>query len=234
MSTSGLSSPSVCPDSGASFSETDLQATFPFGIATDSIPVDPKTKTMSQSAVKAHINQLRAAGYIPETPVNPRTGAADMSEKSKRDTEFHNNVQTEYCFYEARYLHSMKKFLELATSLNPNDVPEAKRMLTISQSLNLKVNSILECTAALGDSRTSTVRNLKAKISSSNDTIASTSRQIAKQYSLLSKDNALIETQKHMIKYTKEKNDAIMNQISLFTILNAFAIGAIFAIVRQV
>jgi hypothetical protein len=232
MSTSGLSSPAVCPDSGASFSETDLQATFPYGIATDSIPVDQKTKAMSQSGIKSHINQLKAAGYVPDTPVNPRTGAVDMNAKSKRDTEFHNNVQTEYCFYEARYLHSMKRFLELATSLNPQDVPEAKRMLAISQSLNLKVNSILEITAALGDSRTDSVQSLKAKISSSNDNITSTSRQISKQYGLLSKDNALIETQKQMIKYTKEKNDAIMNQISLFTILNAFAIGAIFAIVR--
>jgi hypothetical protein len=208
-------------------------ATFPYGVATDAIPVDDKTKTMSQSGIQDHINKLRAAGYVPDTPTDPRTGKADMEKKATIDTEFHNNIQTEYCFYESRYLYAMKKFLELATSLNQNDVPEAKRMSEAAKSLNLKLNSILEITNALSDSRTESCNALKGKISGSNDTIANTSKQITKQYNLLSRDNALIETQKQMIKYTKEKNDAIMNQISLFTILNAFAIGAIFAIVQQ-
>jgi hypothetical protein len=35
-----------------------------------------------------------------------------------------------------------------------------------------------------------------------------------------------------MVRYGKEKNDAILNQIAIFTILNAFVIGSIYAVVR--
>jgi hypothetical protein len=47
---------------------------------------------------------------------------------------------------------------------------------------------------------------------------------------MLSKDNAAIETQKEMVKYTREKNEHILNQMTVFAALNAFAIGAVFAI----
>jgi hypothetical protein len=232
MSVSGLSSPQVCPESNQEFTESDLLQVFPYGIATNTIAVDIKTKTMSKSALNDHINQLKAAGYIPETQINPRTGLVDMDKKTASDTKFHNDVQSEYCYYESRYLYAMKKFLEYATSLNKDDVKKAKRMLAVSQDLNLKVNSILEITNILGNNRTESCNILKNKITGTNDAITTTSRQVKNHYSLLSRDNAVVETQKQMIIYTKEKNDAIMNQISLFTILNAFAIGAIFAIVR--
>ena len=91
----------------------------------------------------------------------------------------------------------------------------------------------MEILGILGDSRTDSTNQLKSQIASKNADIANISNQIKRQYSLISKDNVMIETQKHMIKYTKEKNEHVMNQIALFTIMNAFAIGAIFAIVRQ-
>ena len=74
---------------------------------------------------------------------------------------------------------------------------------------------------------------IKATVDNTNSQITSASARVQNQYKLLSADNAVMETQKQAMKYTKEKNDAIMNQISLFTIMNAFAIGAIFAIVRS-
>jgi hypothetical protein len=234
MSASGLSSPAVCPDSAASFSNADLQTLFPNGIATDQIPVDPVTKKMSQTLIQSQINSLKSKGIVPDAKANPRTGNIDMDNKSKIDTAFHAQVQNEYCFYEARYLYAMKQFLILATSLQQNDVENARRMLAISQSLNLKINSILEITSALSDSRVDSVNSLKTNISSTNSDITSTSAQITNQFRLLSSDKAFIETQKQMIKYTKEKNDAIMNQISLFTVLNAFALGMIFAVSRVI
>jgi len=233
MSASGLSSPAVCPEGATSFSEADLRSPFPNGIATDSIQPDVNTKQLPQAALQGHLNQMKAAGIIPSSPINPGTGKADTSAMVSQDSRFHSAIQDEYCYYEPRYLFSMKRFLELSTSMNNNDIPEAKRMLEISKSLNLKLNSLLEMTNLLSDSRTESTNTLKSKITTSNDNIASTTKKINSQYSFLSRDNAVIETQKEMIKYTKEKNESITNQIALFTIMNAFAIGAIFAIVRS-
>jgi hypothetical protein len=75
--------------------------------------------------------------------------------------------------------------------------------------------------------------SLQPKIQQLNATISTTSRQIQEQYALLSSNDAVVETQKQMIVYTKEKNEHVMNQIALFTIMNAFAIGGIFAIWRM-
>jgi hypothetical protein len=230
MSASGLSSPKVCPDVNTKFSVADLLAVFPQGIATDSIPVDPTTQKISQAALQSYLNSKISSGAIPK----PSSPGEDMSAKSASDAAFHNKIQDEYCFYEARYIYSMKKFLELSTSMDVKDVPEAKNMLTVSKSLNSKLNSILELLGLLSDSRTDSTNSLKSRIASSNSIITSTSNQIKKQNTLLSRDDAVLETQRQMIKYTKEKNDHVSNQIALFTILNAFAIGSIFAIVRQV
>jgi hypothetical protein len=49
---------------------------------------------------------------------------------------------------------------------------------------------------------------------------------------MLARDNATIETQKEMVRYTKEKNEHVLNQLQVFVVLNAFAVGAIFAIYR--
>jgi hypothetical protein len=101
-----------------------------------------------------------------------------------------------------------------------------------AKSLNLKINSLIEITNIIGDSSSDSAAALKSKISVTNNEISNSTEKIKSQYNLLSRENATIETQKEMIKYTKEKNDAILNQIATFTILNAFVIGAIYTVVR--
>jgi hypothetical protein len=234
MSASGLSSPLVCSNDKVAFTESDLLMPFPNGgISTDSIQPDNNTKKLPQAALQEYIIRLTENGYIPQTPIDPGTGLPNSEIMAAQDARFHASIQEEYCFYEPRYLHSMKRFLELSTSMNKNDIPEAKRMVEISKKLNLKLNSLLEITNMLSDSRTNSTNSLKSKITSSNNTIESTTKKIQSQYAFLSKDNAVIETQKEMIRYTKEKNESISNQIALFTVMNAFAIGAIYAIARS-
>jgi hypothetical protein len=129
-------------------------------------------------------------------------------------------------------MYAMQQFINLATSLNKADVPMAKNMGDYAKSLNLKINSLIEITNIIGDSSSDSAAALKSKISVTNNEISNSTEKIKSQYNLLSRENATIETQKEMIKYTKEKNDAILNQIATFTILNAFVIGAIYTVVR--
>lgn len=228
MSTSGLSSPLVCPDSDQKFTISELLAPYPLGgIASSTLPIDPTTKKITQSALQNYMAQLQSSGKIPSGSGSSPNAQAD------KDKLFQMGVQQEYCYYESRYLSSMKSFLDLSTSGNTDDVPAAQNFLQASKTLNTKINSILELLNLLSSSRIEAMGKIKAAVDNTNSQITSASQRVQNQYKLLSADNAVMETQKQAVKYTKEKNDAVMNQISLFTIMNAFAIGAIFAIVRN-
>ena len=222
--------PGVCPDINATFDINTLMQLYPRGLGTDAIANDPATGRMPIAALQRHLAELQASGTIPTDVADPRTQTTNMGVKEANDRAFHKNIQDEYCFYEARYKYAMSEFLKLSTSLNPADVPTARQMLLISQSLNRKINSVLEITNMLNDSRVESTNMLKTSVQSSNQEITSTADQLRKENSFLGRDNLLIETQKEMITYTKEKNEHILNQIALFTIINAFAVGAIFAI----
>jgi len=197
------------------------------GIASSTLPVDPTTKKIAQSALQNYMSQLQSSGKIPSG------SGGDPNAQADKDKLFHMGLQQEYCYYESRYLSAMKSFLDLSTSGNTDDVPAAKNFLQASKTLNTQINSILEILNLLSTSRIDSMSKIKATVDNTNSQITSASARVQNQYKLLSADNAVMETQKQAMKYTKEKNDAIMNQISLFTIMNAFAIGAIFAIVRS-
>ena len=91
---------------------------------------------------------------------------------------------------------------------------------------------MLEVMAYITDNRVSFINSNKTSINTSNAKINQRLNELKNQYGLLSRDNAAIETQKEMVRYTKEKNDYTVNQIALFTSLNALAIAAVYAIYR--
>ena len=231
-----MSNTKVCPPYTGSFSVTELGAVFPNGIATISITPDPTTRKLPVSAVSAHILSLQQSGIIPNFPIiNPGTGELDVNAQSAADVAFLQLVQSEYCFYESRYTGALSTFFTDATSLDVEKVRTAQSVyLPIADSLNLRLNSIFQILEVLNSNRVTNLTNsLQPKIQQLNATISTTSRQIQEQYALLSSNDAVVETQKQMIVYTKEKNEHVMNQIALFTIMNAFAIGGIFAIWRM-
>jgi hypothetical protein len=76
------------------------------------------------------------------------------------------------------------------------------------------------------------VNEHKDSINDGNRKINQRLAELKAQYGMLARDNAAIETQKEMVKYTREKNEHIMNQMTVFAVLNGFAIGAVFAIWR--
>ena len=148
------------------------------------------------------------------------------------DSAFFGKVREEYCYYEARYKFALRRFLELATTLDNSNNDAARQMLNISTQLNQKLNNMLEVMAYVTDNRVADINSNKTAINTSNTKINQRLNELKNQYGLLSRDNAMIETQKEMVRYTKEKNDYTVNQISLFTALNALAIAAVYAIYR--
>jgi len=235
----GLANPDLCPASAGVFDVSAL--TTPFtggtgGIATINLTPDPNTNRIPTSQLQTYVAQLIASGVVPNhTPkASSRTLSmeTDMDKLVADDTKFFGAVREEYCYYEARYSFALKRFLQLSTSLDNTQNDAAKQMLNISTQLNQKLNNLLEVISYITEYRVGLINCNKDSINDSNRGINDKLAHLKKQYGMLSKDNAVIETQKEMVRYTKEKNDNVLNQLQLFIVLNAFAIGAVFAIYR--
>lgn len=232
----GLANPDLCPASAGVFDINALTMPFTGGIATINLTPDPNTNRIPTAQLQTYVAQLIANGTVPNHTPKPgsRTSSmeTDMDKLVEDDTRFFGSVRDEYCYYEARYSFALKRFLQLSTSLDNTQNDAAKQMLNISTQLNQKLNNLLEVISYITEYRVGLINSNKDAINDSNRGINDKLAQLKRQYGMLSKDNAVIETQKEMVRYTKEKNDNVLNQLQLFIVLNAFAIGAVFAIYR--
>jgi hypothetical protein len=232
----GQANPNLCPAVSTTFTTKQLTEVFPGGIATTNLTPDTTTNRIPVSQLQTYVASLEQQGIVPVHKPKPdsRTKSleTDMDSLVADDSTFFGKVREEYCYYESRYTFSLKRFLQLATTLDNSNNDAARQMLNISTQLNQKLNNMLEVIAYITDSRVDKVNSNKDNINQSNRKINERLAQLKGQYGLLSRDNATIETQKEMVRYTKEKNDYTVNQITVFTALNALAIAAVFAIYR--
>jgi len=232
----GLANPDLCPASSGTFTLAQLTANYAGGIATTNLTPDATTNRIPVSQLQAYVADLTQRGVIPKHVPKPdsrtKSMETDMDKLLNDDSAFFGKVREEYCYYEARYKFALRRFLELATTLDNSNNDAARQMLNISTQLNQKLNNMLEVMAYVTDNRVADINSNKTAINTSNTKINQRLNELKNQYGLLSRDNAMIETQKEMVRYTKEKNDYTVNQISLFTALNALAIAAVYAIYR--
>ena len=233
----GLANSDLCPPSNNVYDINALTAPFVGGIATVNLTPDPTTNRIPTAQLQAYVTSMIEKGVIPthKAKFDSRSSAfdTDMDRLVNDDSKFFGKVREEYCYYESRYKFALRRFLELATSLNNTTNEAAKQMLNISTLLNQKLNNMLEVMSYVTEYRTGLINGNKDDINETNRSLTASASQLKRQYSMLSRDNAIIETQKEMVRYTKEKNDNVMNQLQLFIILNAFAIGAVFAVYRS-
>jgi len=225
----------ACPPTQGSFNIGTVENyTFTGGIAMDvaTIVIDPTTKRIRN--IDQWVQTLKTQNKVPMFPIMiPGKNQIDITAQVAADNAFLIRVKDEYCAYQQRYDFTLREFLNRSTSTTPDQVTSAAQYLTASENLNKKINSILEILNFLNSSRVNILNGqLNTDIKALNIDINTKTQEIGQQYALLSRNNAVIETQNQMLVYTKEKNEYVLNQIGLFTILNAFAIGSIFAIWR--
>jgi hypothetical protein len=232
----GLSNPDLCPATGGTFTLVQLTKNFDGGIATTNLTPDATTNRIPVSQLQTYVAGLTQKGIVPKHSPKPdsrtKSMETDMDKLLNDDSAFFVKVREEFCYYEARYKFALRRFLELATTLDNSNNDAARQMLNISTQLNQKLNNMLEVMSYITDNRVSFINSNKTSINTSNAKINQRLNELKNQYGLLSRDNAAIETQKEMVRYTKEKNDYTVNQIALFTSLNALAIAAVYAIYR--
>jgi len=232
----GLSSPDLCPSATTIFTVEQLQKPFANGIATTSLMMDPDTNRVPFAQLSGYIKTLENSNLIPVHKPKPSRGGSletDIDKLVDDDTKFFGQVKDEYCYYEVRYKYALRRFLELSTTLDNTTNDAARQMLNISTQLNQKLNNLLEVVAFITESRVKYINNNTSAINDTNKEINRKLSSLKSQYNLLTRDNAQIETQKEMVKYTKEKNEYVFNQITIFAVLNIFAIGAMYGVYKS-
>jgi hypothetical protein len=181
------------------------------------------------------VSALTAAGVLKPRPTQQvgRDKETDMTKLVADDSGIYNRLRTEYCYYEQRYKFAFKRFLTLATSRDAADNRAAETALRNTKLLNIRLNGVLEVMNYLAADRVPAVNANKTDINRTNGEINEKLTRVRANYDMLQKENAVIATQREMVRFTEEKNNYTANQIAAWAAANVVAIGVIFYVYRN-
>lgn len=223
----------VCDPPADRYSDTDLMTLFPKGMATDMLVPDATTGRIPVAQLQAQIKSLEQTGVLRPRPTVRLSNETDMDALVAEDTRVYQAAQDEYCYYEQRYRYALKRFLTLATSRSTADNTAAQSMIVNAKMLNLRVNCILELMNYMAQRRVESVNSNKKAVNDSNANINRKLVDLKGMYARLNKDNAVVTTQREMVRYTEEKNNYTTNQFGVWVALNVLALGAIYFIYKS-
>lgn len=195
-------------------------------ISTAALPIDPQTNRIAETAIQSHVSTLVSSGLIPGE-------AATVDAQTKADAAFYASVKTEYCFYESRYIAALTQFLTLASAPSGADQAAIKKVLDHTVVLNKRLNSLLEIAAYVGNQRAQATNNRSAQIGTANQAIEQKLAILADQKNFLESNDATIQTQREMVRYSAEKGRAMNIQIMFFVALNVVALGTVLTVYRS-
>jgi hypothetical protein len=152
----------------------------------------------------------------------------------QKDNEVQNNLKTEYCFYEKRYLSVLDAFLTSVgdASLNGNNASTVDTRLNQVISINQKLILLSQIINQISISRYNSAQKYQTDINSLNETLKGKQLKLQEQRNVLLKENASLDVNKRMVEYTSEKNRANNNLLAIYAALNVVAIAMVFYIAK--
>jgi hypothetical protein len=205
---------------GATASVDQIGDVFPNGVSSPNLPIDDSTKRISATAIQGHVGQLVSTGVIPGQ-------LADFTQQMAADLAFYKAVQTEYCFYEPRYVAALTQFIQLAAAPQGADSSTA---LQATISINRRLNSLLEVLNYVGNDRAQKVNSRSPQIDAANASLDAKIQVLQQQQEYLTTGDVKIKTFDEMMRYSKEKNHAMSIQIMFFVALNVVALGTVISV----
>jgi hypothetical protein len=202
------------------------------GVMDDTLPIDPATGIIQNDAIQSKVQSLVASGVISSARVTP---GGDVDALSAQDKALYGNLTSEFCFYEQRYMYALQQFLQAATLQQSTGGASAtaQNWLGITQQLNKRTNSVLQIMTHLPTLRQGQLSDAQNYMVSMNNNLNDKLRKLQATYKMLNREDAVLLTQKEMVRYTGEKNSYTHNRIIVWTALNILALGAIFYVYRS-
>lgn len=228
----------VCDPPNNSYTDDDMMAIFTGGVldlnGRPPLTPDPATNRIPRDQLTGWVTDLKTAGIIPDRPmVKVGNGyEVDMNALVTQDSATYNKLNTEYCYYEARYRYGLKTFLKLVTDPTVANNASALQLLPKVKILNNRLNLLLEIMNYMAQDRVGYVNANTAAVNTLNSSINGKLTNLKQSYTMLSADDAIVTTQREAIRYTTEKNNYTTNQIAVWAALNVIAMGTIFYVYR--
>ena len=208
---------------GATVSSDKINDVMPNSISTTTVSYDQTTKRIDRSQLEAYIGRLVAQGVVPGNNL-------EFDALMQADKAFYATIQSEYCFYEARYVAALKQFIDQVATQNGADTTSA---LNATIQLNTRLNTLLEILNYVSNLRASAVNNRAPQISDANKKLQDAIKKLQEQKKLLQSGDVRIRTQEEMTRYSAEKSRAMNIQIMFFVALNVIALGTIITVYKS-
>ena len=210
---------------GVTASPDQIADIYPNGVSSPSLPTDGTTHRISQQALQGHVENLISQGRIPGQ-------LGDFPSQMAADKAFYAAVQSEYCFYEARYVAALSQFLNLAAAQPAADAGAVQAALNQTIALNGRLNSLLEVINYVGNDRARQVNARSPAIEKANADVQAKLSVLDSQKQFLESSDAVERTQREMMRFSAEKNRAMTIQILFFVGLNVVALGTVLTVYR--
>lgn len=234
---------------------TGLLSGVPNGSYTQQQLVDPNLDTTINNTIQS----LITSGVIPpRVPLNqvdsvqgPATIQPSLGSPAPHSVypaqnsainmrNFQDKVKSEYCWYQARYLTAVQKFLNTMTNpATQNDVAKVNSARDLALKLNLKTNTMIVLMYGLAKMRYTDVLSMggadgqSGSINVLNNDLKNVSDQLKQQAIILRENSSRAEINERMVEFTKEKNVANQNLLAFYFVLNVVAITSLFMIARS-
>lgn len=175
----------------------------------------------------SNLNDTQVQSIINGCGVVPMNTTEEAAAFKEMIAKFGDDIKITYCVYQALYRNSLNDlFSNLSTPISDEKKTRAvilnKKILIIIAGVNRVEKYLQEQSTKFTDSITSTNMGIDKNTAS-----------LSEQIKTLESKAADSELHKRMVEYTEEKNKAHRNLLSLYTVLNAVALGLIFYIAKE-
>ena len=220
---------SSCPAQTIS-TDTELSATYGDGINTGVLPAAPNGASdrddkgkLLQNTISTIITSLKNRGLIP----SPASFTSEVF--IQKQQALIQSLQTEYCFYESRYIYALNKLFTAISSGYLSGTPEnqasVQSYLSKTKMLNGRLNDLVQIMNGVTENMLSTSDSIQNEIEKFNARIKAQKEKLDAQNKIIMSGEATTNIRKEMVKYTEEKGKYTDNLLNLYSFLNIVALG---------
>ena len=220
---------SNCPRQTIS-TDSELSATFGDATLVGVLPAAPNGSSdrddkgkLLQSSLSTIVTNLKSRGVIPSPD------GKTPEQFIKKQNDLIQSLQSEYCFYEARYMYALQMVFDGIRNgyLSNTDATKAtvNRYLVMTKMLNMRLNDLIQIINAITESMLSTSDSIQNELEKYNKQITAQKESLDKQNKIINTGEAVTNIRKEMVKYTEEKAKYTDNLLNLYSFLNIITLG---------
>lgn len=187
---------------------------------------------LKDTTLKSLVGSLKSSGIIPTATV--KTNPEDFRMKQQ---ELLKNIESEYCFYEARYKYSLEQLfnkINIGYMNNTGDVQSGiQASLSSTQALNQKLNDLTQIINGITEDMMESTTGLEAEAKELDNKMKEQKKKLDAQNKIITSNQAVTELNKQMVKFTEQKGKYSNNLLGLYSFLNVVALGLLIYVYKS-